>query len=164
MSFGLVGIELDGTPKLLLRPFPIKLVVPLEQRERGVRFSERGVELERPLGGSLCLRINRNRRLHPKPRHGAIRVTQAGVSGCEGGISRDRLLEITDGLLKTVLRVLPVEVAAPQVQLVRFGIRQLPGWPCRDFVAQSESETSSDVLRNLRLQLREVRSLALVAL
>src|SRR5215471_1320242 len=156
MSFGLVGIELDGTPKLLLRPFPIKLVVPLEQRERGVRFSERGVELERPLGGSLCLRINRNRRLHPKPRHGAIRVTQAGVSGCEGGISRDRLLEITDGLLEAVLRVLPVEVAAPQVQLVRFGIRQLSALLRRGRVAEAESEASGDVPRNLLLELWEI--------
>ena len=122
---GEVRTQLDCAREFALGTRPIVVVPHRVHAQRRMRFAQHRVESQRAFGVLLALRKRRRRRQEVDAQlH--LRVGEAGVRERVGGIADDRLLEVGNRRLESVFAVAIPEVAALQIEPVRFRVCRRP--------------------------------------
>src|SRR5205807_1766308 len=106
--------------EIVLGLLPGPVVVKLHVSQRDIGVGQGRVKVECPRRRCPCLRENVKRGSKTMKAEKGIRIRQAGMSGGQFGIDVDRLLEVLNRLLESVLGLaIPVEFALKE-QIVAF--------------------------------------------
>src|SRR5262245_5292193 len=97
-------VELEGAAKALVSANPIAIVEGRGHGQRGPSLGGRGIDLERPERRFLDLRKSLVWRQIAPFTLDVVGESHCGVGLGEIGIAGDRLLEILDAFLQTLLR------------------------------------------------------------
>ncbi len=160
---GGAGIHRQGAPVFLAGALPIELVEELDLGERGVSLAQGRVELERALDRRPGLGHDLVRR---KQAAGELDVSigQAGIGEREGGILRDREVEVLDGPRQRFRGEAGKRGPSLKVELVGLGVdRGLAGQLRILFRGDLDADLLRDRAGHVALQGENVAKIALVA-
>ena len=158
-------VELDRPPEARFGRCPVPLVQHRAVRERRVRLGERGIDRERAVDRVARAGPRFARRRAGVERRGQVRVGEPRPRAREAGIAPHGILEEPHRVEAPRRRPLGERVPAPQILLVRLGVRRRRR---RDALlrpaAEPHAQLRRDRARDLLLDGEHVGELAVVAL
>src|SRR5262245_66230733 len=105
MGHGITGIDLEGAPEFAVESIPVPTVEP-HVCQRGVRFTETGIDRQCLLGGMPGLSEGLRDWEHATTRQHHVGITEAIVGSGVVLLLFDRAAEVFDPFLESVRRTL----------------------------------------------------------